>query len=264
MSPPRSARKPLKLLTEIRRDLAEVDKICIDWENGTNSEDEERVGALIECAFENSLVLMETIGRAETRNHVSALFDRARKNLTKSAYSVNASEVYSVWSWQLSNILNAVEKVDFGLAKDVEEPIDLIIRVLDRMGSVERALKTRHDSRPTLTVEDEYDIQDLLRSLLFLYFDDVSEEDPSPKFAGSSTRVDLLLRKERIVVEVKKTRPTMTEGELGQQLKLDIVDYKQRQGCDALIIVIDDRARRLKNPKGFVDDLTKVEEGFRV
>ena len=145
MSPPRSARKPLKLLTEIRRDLAEVDKICIDWENGTNSEDEERVGALIECAFENSLVLMETIGRAETRNHVSALFDRARKNLTKSAYSVNASEVYSVWSWQLSNILNAVEKVDFGLAKDVEEPIDLIIRVLDRMGSVECLVQRLRD-----------------------------------------------------------------------------------------------------------------------
>jgi len=252
-------------LTEIRSELAEVDKICIDWTGrGSNSEESERVGALIELAFENSLVLMETIGRPETRSRISELFDRARKNLTHTKYSVNASEVYSVWSWRLSSILDAVEKVQFQLAKDVEEPLDLVLGMLNRLLRVEQALQHRHDSRTTLTIQDEYDIQYLLRSILFLHFDDISPEDPGHKFAGSSTRVDLLLRKERIVIEIKKTRPSMTEGDLGKQLKLDIVDYKQRTNCDALVIAIDDRAGRLKNPKGFADDLMKVEEGFRV
>jgi hypothetical protein len=257
-------KRPLKLLTKIRSDLAEVNSLCVNWEEGSNSEDEERVEALVESAFESSLVLMETIGRPDTRNRILTIFERAKKNLSETRYSVIAGELYSVWSDRLSQILNAVEKAHFQLAKDVEEPLEIIARIVERFVAVERALQHRHDSRPTLSVRDEYDIQDLLRALLSTHFDDVSAEDPGHKFGGSSTRVDLLLRKARIAVEIKKTRSDMTERTLGKELKLDIVDYKQRANCEALVIVIDDRAGRLKNPKGFADDLMRVEEGFRV
>jgi len=129
--------------------------------------------------------------------------------------------------------------------------------------NVERALQHRHDSRKTLRVTDEYDLQDLLRSLLAIHFDDVSAEEPGPKFAGSSNRVDLVLRKEGIAIEIKKMRSSLSEAELGRALKLDIVDYRQRD-FDALVIVIDVRKGRLKNGKGFVRDLRKVEKGFYV
>jgi hypothetical protein len=264
MSIPSPAKRPLKLLTEIRRNLAEVDGICINWEEGSDPEGEERVKGLLERAFESSLVLTETISRPGSRRHILALYGRAKKNLIATKYSVIAGEVYSAWSYQLSNILDAVEEVQFQLAKDVEEPLELIVRILERFVNVERALQHRYKSRKTLRIKDEYDIQDLLRSLLSIYFDDVSSEDPGPIFGGSSTRVDLLLRKERIVVEIKKTRSDTTARALGKDLKLDIVDYKQRGNCDALVIVVDDRKGRLKNPKGLANDLMKVEEGFRV
>ena len=256
--------RPVKLLTEIRRDLAEVDQICIEWEGGVDPEQRERVEFLMERAFESSLVLMEAIGRSDTRSRILALFEEGRKHLSKTKYAINAGEVYSVWSYRLSLILDPIETVEFQLNKDIEEPLSLIQRILDRFGDVERALRQRYDDREPFVVNDEYDFQDLLRSLLSIYFDDISPEDPGSKFAGSSTRVDLLLRKERIVIELKKTRTDTSEGALGKALKLDIVDYKQRPNCDALVIVIDDGAARVKNPGGFAADLMKVEEGFRV
>ena len=59
------------------------------------------------------------------------------------------------------------------------------------------SLQQRRESRSTLTVKDEYDVQDLLRSLLFLHFKDVRPEEPGPSFAGSSTRADLFLKKRK-------------------------------------------------------------------
>src|SRR5580704_2921678 len=96
----RYAKKPLKLLTEIRRDLVEADRICVNWEEGSEPEDEERVEGLLERAFEGALVLMEAIGRRDTRRRILALYERAKKKLTATKYSINAMEPYSVWSYR--------------------------------------------------------------------------------------------------------------------------------------------------------------------
>lgn len=49
----------------------------------------------------------------------------------------------------------------------------------------------------------------------------------------------------------------ISEAVLGRELKLDIVDYKQRLNCEALVILIDDIAARIKNLQGFAGDLKK-------
>lgn len=67
------------------------------------------------------------------------------------------------------------------------------------------------ENRETLKIEDEYDVQDLLHALLLLYFDDVRAED----YAGKSSRMDFLLKNERVVIEVKKTRLGLADKELG-------------------------------------------------
>jgi hypothetical protein len=126
------AKKPLKYLTEMRRDLVEVDRICVNWEEGSEPEDEERVEGLLERAFESALVLMETIDRPDTRKRILNLYRRAKKNPTATKYSINAMEPYSVWSYRLSNILKAVEKAQFQPAKDVDEPMDLVLGIVDR------------------------------------------------------------------------------------------------------------------------------------
>lgn len=67
--------------------------------------------------------------------------------------------------------------------------------ILNHFGEVARQLKRRHGKRSTITVDDEYDVQDLLHSLLLIEFDDVREEDPTPIHSGGSSRIDFVLKR---------------------------------------------------------------------
>lgn len=79
--------------------------------------------------------------------------------------------------------------------------MSIVLDVADRMLLVERSLKRRHGGRPTLTVSDEYDVQDLLRSLLVLFFEDVREESSAPEHAGASSRIDFILPAFSVAIE---------------------------------------------------------------
>jgi hypothetical protein len=67
---------------------------------------------------------------------------------------------------------------------------------------VER-LQNRQRRRAPFEVADEYDVHDLLHAILKLHFDDVRPEEYTPSYAGSASRVDFFLPKERLVVEAK-------------------------------------------------------------
>ena len=86
---------------------------------------------------------------------------------------------------------------------DVDSTLNIIF---SHFYKVARQLRCRYDNRETLKIEDEYDVQDLLHALLLLYFDDVRAEEWTPSYAGKSARMDFLLKNERVVIEVKKTR----------------------------------------------------------
>ncbi len=89
------------------------------------------------------------------------------------------------------------------------------------------------ENRETLKIEDEYDVQDLLHALLLLYFDDVRTEEWTPSYAGKSSRMDFLLKNERVVIEVKKTRLGLADKELGDQLIIDVDSVVVKHFCNA-------------------------------
>ena len=95
-----------------------------------------------------------------------------------------------------------------------------------------------------------------------LHFDDVRAEEWTPSYAGSSVRVDFLLKDYQTFIEVKKTRPTMTERELGEQLIVDCEKYKSHQDCKTLYCFVYDPEGYLGNPIGIKNDLEKAHEGF--
>ncbi|GLR97208.1 hypothetical protein GCM10007858_48480 [Bradyrhizobium liaoningense] len=66
-------------------------------------------------------------------------------------------------------------------------------QVAERLHAVIRQLRERREERPTLEVEDEYDVQDLFHALLIIYFDDIRKEEWSPSYAGGASRMDFLL-----------------------------------------------------------------------
>lgn len=87
---------------------------------------------------------------------------------------------------------------------------DLILRLAERLHAIIRQLRERREQRPTLEVEDEYDVQDLFHALLIIYFDDIRKEEWSPSYAGGASRMDFLLPEVETVVEIKMMRPSLT------------------------------------------------------
>ena len=51
-------------------------------------------------------------------------------------------------------------------------------------------LGRRHQNRPGLEIKDEYDVQDLVRALLCVWFDDVMSEEWTPSYSGKCFRID--------------------------------------------------------------------------
>ena len=92
--------------------------------------------------------------------------------------------------------------------------------------SFDNQLKNRHNNRDTVEIIDEYDVQDLLHCILKLHFKDVREDEYTPSYGGSSTRMDFLLKNEKIVIEVKKTNERLSDKEIGEQLILEVAYYK--------------------------------------
>ncbi|MGF6257982.1 hypothetical protein [Ensifer sp. LBL] len=159
----------------------------------------------------------------------------------------------------LSSLIDEVAQ--FGTGDDVSEAPDvltLIERICLRFHTVARQLQSRHSHRETLTVADEYDVQDLLHALLRVHFVDIREEEWTPSFAGGSSRIDFLLKDERIVIEVKKTRPSLKAVDVGKELAIDIARYRSHPDCICLVCFVYDPDGYIGNPKGIENDLEKL------
>lgn len=70
------------------------------------------------------------------------------------------------------------------------DSVKAVLELGERFLDVSRQLRRRHAGRPTLEVNDEYDAQDLLHSLLLVCFRDVRAEEWTPSYAGSNKRID--------------------------------------------------------------------------
>jgi hypothetical protein len=140
----------------------------------------------------------------------------------------------------------------------VNDSLTAIENICNRFSTVSRQLNNRHNSRPTLDVNDEYDVQDLLHALLLLHFKDIRKEEWTPSFAGASSRMDLLVKSEQLVIEAKKTSNKLRDKEIGKQLKLDIVDYRKHPNCKTLVCFVFDPQREISNPTAIENDLAEL------
>lgn len=166
----------------------------------------------------------------------------------------------------LDSMILEIEEYDLDADTAESEPdqLSLIERLCLRFHGAARQLQHRYNDRDTLTINDEYDVQDLLHSILRLHFDDIRAEEWTPSYAGGSSRVDFLLKAEQIVIEVKKTRTSMKAKDLGEQLIIDRARYEIHPDCKTLVCFVYDPEGRIGNPVGIERDLEKHSGALRV
>ncbi len=164
---------------------------------------------------------------------------------------------------KLLAILKAFEALPNSARKCMDYE-DVLENLFAKFHIVANQLKRRHDGRETLVINDEYDVQDLLEALLKLFFSDVRSEEWCPSYAGSSKRMDFLIKNEEIVIEVKKTRAGLKDKEIGEQLIVDIANYKNHPNCKMLYCFVYDPDALIRNPRGIESDLSGDNEDLIV
>ncbi len=137
----------------------------------------------------------------------------------------------------------------------LQNPSDRLVRICRRFPVFARQLQKRHNQRAPFAISDEYDVQDLMHALLRLEFDDVRPEEYTPSYAGKSSRMDFLLKRDKLVLEVKMTRDDLGAKEVGEQLISDIQRYKAHPDCATLVCFVYDPEHRIGNPAELENDL---------
>jgi hypothetical protein len=172
-------------------------------------------------------------------------------------------QIFQAQLEQQKGILRAAFSAGY-IHKNNKSSEEIVESIFDRFHVVAKQFEERHDNRPTIAIEDEYDVQDLLHGLLKLYFDDIRPEEWTPSYAGCSSRVDFLLKNEKMVIEVKKTRPNLLDREIGEQLIIDIHKYRSHPSCKTLLCFVYDPDQLISNPDGLENDLNKEHDNLRV
>jgi hypothetical protein len=155
-----------------------------------------------------------------------------------------------------------------GLAPQVaqagSDPVEGVKALCCRFHSVARQLRLRGEYRPTLSVEDELDVQDLLHALLRIQFDDIGTEEWTPGYAEGAARTTFLLNDNRLAVLVKKTRNGLTAKDLTEQLRVDAERYRTKSRCTSLLCFIYDPEGRIGNPRALETSLSTVSDSLTI
>ena len=107
-------------------------------------------------------------------------------------------------------------------------------------------------------------MQDLFYALLTPFFEDIRPEEVAPSYAGGHSRIDFLIKSEQIVIEIKKTRPSLKVKDLRDQLIVDKEIYRTHPHYQTFIAFIYDPDGYIDNPVGFERDLSNTPGDIRV
>src|SRR5262249_55790963 len=136
-----------------------------------------------------------------------------------------------------------------------QDPLAVLEVMLRRLPRVVRELRSRRGNRPPFRVEDEGDLEDLLRALLPLHFHDVRPESRTPAYAAG-TRTDFLLVSAEsgraLAVTAKRVTPGRDERRLAEELQEDAGYYERRPACRALVALLYD-------PEGLLPEAGRLE-----
>lgn len=152
----------------------------------------------------------------------------------------------------VETLLGMLEESDSTVPFDAEREV---CHILERFAAVSRSLRQRSHSRPPVVIADEYDVQYVLGALLAVKFEDVRPEEGTPSHAAGSSRIDFLLKDERIVLEAKFARAGHADRQIAEELMIDKERYATHPDCGTLICFVYDPDRVLRNPTALERDL---------
>lgn len=120
--------------------------------------------------------------------------------------------------------------------------------------SIQKIIKNRRKGHVEFTINDEYDVQDILYVILKSVFPHLRDEDAIAKVGAKTTKIDLILREEQILIETKMIKQSDTnETHFIEQLKVDFESYHQCNWLSKLFCFVYDPYKKTKDLSNFYD-----------
>lgn len=116
--------------------------------------------------------------------------------------------------------------------------VALALQLCGRLNHSAKVLNRRQRNKPPFDITDEYDVQDLLKSILRAYFKYAVSEDPISKVAGVSSRADFAIEDLGVVIEVKYVHGPSDQSRLVKEYGEDLLFYSKCPFLEHFIYVV--------------------------
>jgi hypothetical protein len=143
------------------------------------------------------------------------------------------------------------------------ELLPALEKLLRRLPRTIRELKLQAGSRPPFRMEDERDLEYLLRAVLPLCCDEVRLHNRTPAYASFS-RTDFLLMPDRVAVTTKLVTTAGSEDALREQWCVDTAYYAKQGNCRLLLVFVLDQQGLLGAPEQVETRLCSTDVGIAV
>jgi len=232
------------------------------------SNESQELKSIVEAKFdsssmENQYILFKTFPSL-FKEKIEECANRNNYTIVKYilGHEINETELNDVINIMIVSHLGVQElilledyiKQDIAITFNNLQPLDVVKQVINNFPEAIKQIKARRKGKEVFKFEDEYDVQDILYIMLKPIFPNMKAEDPIPKVGSTSTKIDLILRQERILIEVKMIKDSDNdENKFIKQLKEDIQSYHVCQWMEHLVCFIYDPQDKTKDRTNFYD-----------
>lgn len=136
----------------------------------------------------------------------------------------------------------------------------LLDNTFNNFTSASQVLKIRRKEKCAIHIKDEYDVQDILFTLLKPHFPEIRREEVVQ--GRSDTRflkIDFMLPKVKLGIECKFIRDKKHAKDISKELDIDIQTYHKHQDCNHLIFFLYDPQLAIKNPAILVAEYDNIQ-----
>ncbi|MCP4230356.1 MAG: hypothetical protein GY771_09445 [bacterium] len=205
---------------------------------------------------ERIFIMISMIGKASDTIDIFLSCESLEKKekvfdiLSQSLGLVETESPYTNRDAEIDNLLEEMRQ------KETLAGLELINRVINNSQIAARHLSKRKHNRPGFEFTCEYDTQDFIFAIIRAYFSDAKTEEFTPKHAGDSKRIDIVIPSIKTVIEIKYIRDENHAKKIANELKIDLESYHTHTSCKNLFIMIHDPDAHIQDPKQICDGLS--------
>lgn len=200
---------------------------------------------------------------------IKTVFDKDSVNETVLNNSLKSVTAVTDIDVQLQILLEDIESTLLNI-RYINKSADEVVRAIlnNFSNAIQKIVKNRRKDHPNFKIEDEYDVQDILYVILKSVFPNLRDEDAIAKVGAKTTKIDLIIREEKILVEVKMIKEKdSSETHFIEQLKVDFESYHECKWLKKLFCFVYDPYKKTRDISNFHDlngERTKGDHNFNV